>query len=336
VTAPDKEYLAVHVLVTGGAGFIGSVTAAALLDAGHSVTVADDLSAGHREAVPTGAELVEVNVTDPAAIAPVVQVGDFDACLHFAALIEAGVSMQQPERFFAVNTAGSAQLLRVLLDAGVPRFVLSSTAAVYGEPTTDVLDESAPLAPTNVYGESKLMIERMLAWHHRIHGLRVASLRYFNAAGGTPERGERHDPETHLIPLVLQVALGQRPSISIFGTDYPTPDGTAVRDYIHVLDLADAHVRALEALDEHGHLVCNLGNGHGYSVNEVVEAARRVTGHEIPAEPAPRRSGDPARLVASSQRARDLLGWSPRRPALDDIVRDAWAFARTTAQEPSR
>jgi UDP-glucose 4-epimerase len=317
----------VRALVTGGAGYIGSTTAAALLAAGHEVTVVDDCSTGHRDAVPDGATFVAADVTDPAAMDDVVADGGFDACLHFAALIEAGESMRTPERFFRVNTAGSARLLEVLLRHGVRRFVLSSTAAVYGEPTRVPIDEDDDLVPTNAYGESKLLVERMLAWHHRIHGLRVASLRYFNAAGATPERGERHDPETHLIPLVLQVALGQRERIAIYGTDYPTPDGTAVRDYVHVADLADAHVRALTALDAEGAIVCNLGNGAGFSVREVVEAARRVTGHPIPAEEAPRRAGDPAVLVASSERARRVLGWRPQYAEIDPIVADAWRFA---------
>jgi UDP-glucose 4-epimerase len=315
----------VHVLVTGGAGFIGATTAAALLEAGHEVTVLDDLSAGHREAVPEAARFVQADVTDPAAVDAVLEGAGVDACLHFAALIEAGLSMEHPERFFAVNTGGSATLLEALLRHRVDRFVLSSTAAVYGEPERSPIDEDHPCAPTNAYGESKLLVERMLAWHHRIHGMRVAALRYFNAAGATPGRAERHDPETHLVPLVLEVAEGTRDHVSLFGTDYPTPDGTAVRDYIHVADLADAHVRALEALDEHGCLTLNLGNGRGFSVREVVDAARRVTGHAIPALDAPRRAGDPAALVASSERARALLGWTPAHPDLDTIVADAWA-----------
>jgi UDP-glucose 4-epimerase len=313
-----------RVLVTGGAGFIGATTAAALLEAGHDVVVVDDLSTGHRDAVPGGARFVEADVTEAAAIAPVVAEG-VDACMHFAALIEAGESMRSPERFFSVNTAGTARLLETLLGHGVERFVLSSTAAVYGEPERTPIAEDDALEPTNAYGESKLLVERMLAWHHRIHGLRTAALRYFNAAGATAGRGERHDPETHLIPLVLQVAAGQRDHIAIFGTDYPTPDGTAVRDYVHVSDLADAHVRALEALGDHGQLTCNLGNGTGFSVREVIEAARRVTGHPIPTEEAPRRAGDPATLVASSDRARRLLGWTPQHRDLDGIVAAAWA-----------
>lgn len=317
-----------RVLVTGGAGYIGSTTAAALLDAGHEVVVADDLSTGHRDAVPSAADLVEVDVTDPAAIEPVVAAGGFDACLHFAALIEAGESMRAPERFFRVNTGGSAVLLDALLRHGVGRFVLSSTAAVYGEPDQVPITEDAALAPTNAYGESKLLVERMLAWHHRIHGLRYAALRYFNAAGAVPGRPERHDPETHLIPLVLQVAAATREHITVFGSDYPTPDGTCVRDYVHVADLADAHVRALERLDEHGEIVCNLGNGRGFSVREVIEAARQVTGHAIPAVDAERRPGDPATLVAAADRAADLLGWRPTRTDLAGIVADAWAERR--------
>jgi UDP-glucose 4-epimerase len=326
-----------RVLVTGGAGFIGATTSAALLRAGHEVVVVDDLSTGHRDAVPPEAEFVRGDIADRAVVEPVVADG-IDACIHFAALIEAGESMRSPERFFRVNTAGSAQLLEVLLTHGVRRFVLSSTAAVYGEPERTPISEDAPLAPTNAYGESKLLVERMLDWHHRIHGLRTAALRYFNAAGATPGRGERHDPETHLIPLILQVAAGRREAISVFGTDYPTPDGTAVRDYVHVADLADAHVLALEALDVHDRLICNLGNGTGFGVREVIEAARRVTGHPIPATDAERRPGDPASLVASADRARELLGWQPTRRDLDLIVADAWTEHpdRSSAHEAPR
>jgi UDP-glucose 4-epimerase len=315
----------VRVLVTGGAGFIGATTVAALLEAGHEVVVLDDLSSGVREAVPDDAKLLVGDVADVSVSDPMfANSGPFDACVHFAALIEAGESMRTPERFFTVNTAGTARLLEALIANGVQRFVLSSTAAVYGEPERVPIDEDHPLTPTNAYGESKLLIERMLDWHHRIHGLRYAALRYFNAAGATSGRPERHDPETHLIPLILQVAAGQRDDIKVFGDDYPTPDGTAVRDYVHVADLADAHVRALERLDELGRCTVNLGNGTGFSVREVIEAARRVTGHAIPAVDAPRRAGDPATLVASNTRARELLGWEPQVPDLDDIVTDAW------------
>ncbi len=314
-----------HVLVTGGAGFIGSTTAAALLAAGHAVTVLDDLSSGHRAAVPGEARFVQAGVTDVDALERVLRAEPVDACIHFAALIEAGESMRAPERYFAVNTAGAATLLGALLDHGVPRFVLSSTAAVYGEPSAVPVSESEPLEPTNAYGESKLLVERMLAWHHRVHGLRYAALRYFNAAGATPGRPERHDPETHLIPLVLGVAAGRRDHVAVYGTDYPTHDGTAVRDYVHVADLAAAHVLAVEQLDRHGRLTVNLGNGRGASVLEVIAAARAVTGHGIPVVEGPRRQGDPAVLVASSERAERLLGWKPRHPALRDIVADAWA-----------
>ena len=319
-----------RILVTGGAGYIGSVTAAALLDAGHDVVVIDSLRSGHRGAVPSGAEFVEADVRSEPTLREVLSSG-VDACVHFAALIEAGESMRRPEAFFSVNTAGTLQLLEVLITGGVDRFVLSSTAAVYGNPDRVPISEDDPTQPTNAYGESKLLVERALEWLHRIHGLRFAALRYFNASGATAERGERHDPETHLIPLILQVAAGRREAISVFGNDYPTPDGTAVRDYVHVADLADAHVRALEALDAHSRLVCNLGNGAGFSVRQVIETARTVTGHPIPALEEPRRSGDPAVLVASSDRAREMLGWHPRRSTLEEIVASAWDWHRPDA-----
>jgi UDP-glucose 4-epimerase len=314
-----------RILVTGGAGYIGSVTAAHLLAAGHEVVVLDDLRSGHADAVPAGARLVEAAITDAEAVGAVLAEG-VDACVHFAASIEAGESMRHPERFFTNNTAGTLLLLERLVAAGVGRFVLSSTAAVYGDPAEVPITEDAATAPTNAYGESKLLIERALEWLHRVHGFRYAALRYFNASGGTPDRGERHDPETHLIPLILQVAAGSRPDIKVFGTDYPTPDGTCVRDYVHVDDLAAAHVLAVDALEEHSRIVCNLGNGAGFSVREVIEAARRVTGHPIPATDEPRRPGDPAVLVASSDRARELLGWKPRTADLDEIVASAWRW----------
>lgn len=322
-----------HVLVTGGAGYIGGVTAAALLDAGHTVTVVDDLRSGYRDAVPEAAHFVRGDVTDGAVLDEILGRGDVEACLHFAALIEAGESMRSPERFFAVNTAGAATVLGHLVAHGVERFVFSSTAAVYGDPAELPLTEDAPLRPTNAYGESKLLVERMLPWLAEARGLRWAALRYFNAAGATAERGERHDPETHLIPLVLDAATGAREDIALFGTDYPTRDGTAVRDYIHVADLADAHVAALDALDHQAQIVCNLGNGHGFSVREVVAAAEEVTGRDIPAREAPRREGDPAELVASAERAREVLGWSPRHTDLHDIIASAWQWrqARTSA-----
>ncbi|HVM21257.1 MAG TPA: UDP-glucose 4-epimerase GalE [Egibacteraceae bacterium] len=312
------------VLVTGGAGYIGSVTSAALLQRGYDVVIVDDLRRGHRDLVPAGARLVEADVGEPEQFADVL--ASVDACLHFAAAIEAGESMVRPEAFFAANTAATLRLLHALVDAGVGRFVFSSTAAVYGDPVRVPITEDDPLDPTNAYGESKLLVERALAWLTRLRGLRTASLRYFNASGATPERGEDHSPETHLIPIVLQVAAGRRESVSIFGTDYETRDGTCVRDYIHVTDLAEAHVAALTALDDHERLVCNLGNGTGFTVREVIDSARRITGHPIPAVEAPRRPGDPATLVASSERARTLLGWKPQHPELDDIVASAWEW----------
>lgn len=330
-----------RVLVTGGAGFIGSATAAALRDAGHDVTVADDLSRGRRDMVPDDVHFVQADVTEPDAIGPVVAGAGFDACLHFAALIEVGDSMQRPEAYFATNTAGTARLLDVLLRHDVGRFVFSSTAATYGEPVTVPIDEDHPNVPTNPYGESKLMTERMLAWYRRLHGLRSASLRYFNAAGATGRHGERADEhQSHLIPLVLLAAAGRRDHVRVFGTDYPTPDGTAVRDYIHVADLADAHVLALDALDPgapasrdgdaeagtgDGRIVANLANGAGFSVREVIATAEQVTGLPVPHVDEPRRAGDPAVLVASAERARRVLGWEPRRPELTTIVGDAWA-----------
>jgi len=333
------------VLVTGGAGFIGSATAAALRDAGHDVTVVDDLSRGRRNVAPEGVRFVQADATDPDAIRPTIAAGGFEACLHFAALIEVGDSMQRPEAYFAANTSGTARLLELLLAHDVGRFVFSSTAATYGEPTTVPIEESHSNVPTNPYGESKLMTERMLAWYRQLHGLRSASLRYFNAAGAIDRHGERYDAhQTHLIPLVLMAAAGQREHIRVFGTDYPTADGTAIRDYIHVADLADAHVRALAALEPgsdasrsgsaadgtgDGRIVANLANGEGFSVREVISTAEQVTGRPVPVRDEPRRAGDPAVLIASSERARKVLGWVPQRPALATIVGDAWDHFQT-------
>lgn len=314
-----------RVLVTGGAGYIGSVTAAALVDAGCEVTVLDNLRSGHRALVPTGARFVHGDVADPADLAQALA-RPVDACMHFAARIEAGESMRRPESFFAHNTGATLGLLEALVAAGVQRFVLSSTAAVYGEPVKVPIDEDDPTRPTNAYGASKLLIEEALAWMTRLGRIRSAALRYFNAAGATAERGECHDPETHLVPLVLDVASGRRAHVDVLGTDYPTPDGTCVRDYVHVADLADAHVRALGALDTHDRISCNLGNGSGFSVREVVDAARAATGHPIPTVDRPRRPGDPATLVASAQRAHDLLGWWPVSSDLEQIVGSAWEW----------
>ena len=317
------------ILVTGGAGYIGSVACAELLRAGHGVVVYDNFSHGHRRAVARGAELINGEVADGEALGAALRQHRPDAVMHFAALIEAGESMRFPERFFRNNTAATLNLLECMLQHGPRRLVFSSTAALYGNPERTPITEDAPLRPTNAYGESKLLVERMLAWFHKIHGLRYASLRYFNAAGGAGELGEDHRPESHLIPIILQVALGKRDKISIYGSDYGTPDGTCVRDYIHVLDLASAHVLALEALAERDQLIYNLGNGRGFSVRQVVEVARQVTGHAVPAEDAPRRPGDPAVLVASSEKIRRELGWRPKYPELEQIVSSAWEWRRS-------
>ncbi|MFY9843091.1 MAG: UDP-glucose 4-epimerase GalE [Terriglobales bacterium] len=322
-----------RVLVTGGAGYIGSTVAEELLQAGHKVVVFDNLSRGHRQAVPKNAELVVGELADHAAVEHVFQSHGFDAVMHFAALIEAGESMKAPETFFRNNTANALTLLEVMLAAGVKRFVFSSTAALYGNPKRTPIEEDDLLDPTNAYGESKLLVERMLGWFHQIHGLRYASLRYFNAAGASrPDKGEAHQPESHLIPRILAVALGRAPQVNIFGTDYPTPDGTCVRDYIHVSDLAEAHLLALHALetapDHSASLIYNLGNGEGFSVRQVVEVARQVTGDAIPVIESPRRAGDPAVLIASSEKIRRELGWQPRFPDLKAIVDSAWQWHR--------
>jgi UDP-glucose 4-epimerase len=285
--------------------------------------------------VPTGTQLIEGDLADRERLTRIFRDEQIDGVMHFAALIEAGESMKQPEIFFRNNTASTLSLLEAMLASGVDRLVFSSTAAVYGEPTSTPIEEDAVLAPTNAYGESKLLVERMLTWLNRIHGLRYASLRYFNVAGAVEGRGEAHEPESHLIPLILDVALGRRKSIKIFGQDYPTPDGTCIRDYVHVGDLADAHILALDALGTHSRLIYNIGNGHGFSVREVVESVRRVTGHPIPVLEEPRRPGDPAVLVASSKRIMDELGWKPRFSALDDIVRSAWIWHQQRYKEVS-
>jgi UDP-glucose 4-epimerase len=330
----------VKILVTGGAGYIGGTVATLLAEKGHKVVVFDNLSHSRRELLPAGVEFVDGELADRRAIESIFDAArkegqPFDAVLHFAALIEAGESMVRPEIYFRNNTASTLSLLEAVLANGPQRLVFSSTAAVYGEPESVPIQEDARLVPTNPYGQSKLLVEQMLAWFNRIHGLRYAALRYFNVAGAHEgpagiTRGEAHEPETHLIPLVLDVAVGRRASIRIFGDDYPTPDGTCIRDYIHVSDLAEAHLLALKALDSQpesqGPLIYNLGNGQGFSVREVIESARRVTGHPIPAELHPRRPGDPAVLVAGSGKAIRELGWSPRYTKLDDIVRTAWAW----------
>ncbi|WP_256105248.1 UDP-glucose 4-epimerase GalE [Streptomyces sp. ODS05-4] len=311
-------------LVTGGAGYVGGVVAAHLLRAGHEVTVLDDLSTGFRAGVPAGADFVEGRVQDAAEhIDP-----SFDGVLHFAAFSQVGESVTDPEKYWSNNVGGTLALLAAMRGAGVRRLVFSSTAATYGEPVSERIAETDPTAPTSPYGASKLAVDHMITGEARAHGLAAASLRYFNVAGAYGEQGERHEPESHLIPLVLQVALGRRESISVYGDDYPTPDGTCVRDYIHVADLAEAHLLAMDAVRPAEHLICNLGNGSGFSVRQVIETVREVTGHPIPETAAPRRAGDPAVLVASADVARDRLGWRPRRADLAGIVADAWDFAR--------
>ncbi|MFI8256934.1 UDP-glucose 4-epimerase GalE [Streptomyces filamentosus] len=316
-------------LVTGGAGYVGGVVAAHLLERGHRVTVLDDLSTGFREGVPAGAEFVEGRVQDAAAWLD----GSYDGVLHFAAFSQVGESVARPEKYWENNVGGTMALLAAMRAAGVRKLVFSSTAATYGEPETVPITETAPTAPTSPYGASKLAVDHMVTGECAAHGLAAASLRYFNVAGAYGGLGERHDPESHLIPLVLQVALGRREAISVYGDDYPTPDGTCVRDYIHVADLAEAHLLVLDAMTEGEHLICNLGNGNGFSVREVIETVRKVTGHPVPEVTAPRRPGDPAVLVASAEAARTRLGWTPSRPDLADVVADAWAFARRRQEE---
>ena len=314
-----------NIFVTGGAGYIGSATAEALLKAGHSVTVYDSLVTGHKQAVPQGAHFIHASMEDSHALAESLTSEKFDAVMHFAAFIEAGESMKHPGRFYQNNLVNSLHLIETAMEAGVKRFVLSSTAAVY-KSSDEPLTEESPLGPTNVYGHTKLVIEQTLDWYRQIHGLHYGALRYFNACGALPGRGEAHQPESHLIPRVLAVPLGELASININGTDYPTPDGTCIRDYIHIADLVSAHLLALDALGERDSLVYNLGNGSGYSVREVIETARAVTGHSIPATESPRRPGDPARLVASSDKIRDELGWQPQHPDLKDILESAWEW----------
>ena len=316
------------VLVTGAAGYIGSVVAERLLEHGHEVAVFDDLSQGHRAAVPPGAGLFEGDLRDRVRLAEVMSSVRPAAVVHLAAEALVGESVTDPAKFFEVNVTGGLNLLDAMRGAGVRRLVFSSTAAVYGEPRELPIREDAPLRPVNAYGASKLAFERALPWYASAYGLRHVSLRYFNACGATAARGEHHVPETHLIAILLEVALGLRPEIRIFGSDYDTPDGTCVRDYVHVGDIADAHLLALDRIDRIESGAFNLGNGNGFSNREVVEAARRVTGHPIPAPAAARRAGDPARLVASAERAREVLGWSPRYRTLDEMIATAWAWRK--------
>ena len=314
-------------LVTGGAGYVGSHIVKALVDRGDEVVVIDDLRQGHRAAVPPGAELVVADLADARRLAEVFAAWRFDAVFHFAALSLVGESMREPMRYVVENVGNSLRLAEAAVRAGCLRFVLSSTAALFGFPKRIPIDEAADVAPVSAYGESKLMVERGLDWADKVHGLRSASLRYFNAAGADPSGtiGEDHDPETHLIPLAIGAAMGTRPPLTVFGTDYPTPDGTCIRDYVHVTDLADAHLRVLARLEQ-GSCRFNVGNGTGYSVKQVMESVERISGRPVPHSLGPRRPGDPAVLVASSARLREDTGWSPRFGALDDIVRTAWAW----------
>lgn len=313
------------VLVTGGAGYIGSVTSELLLDEGHDVAIFDNFEKGHRSAVDPRARLHVGDLRNPQQIQDAVKAEMPDAIMHFAAYIEVGESMQDPLKFFDNNTRGGFQLVRAMTDRGIPKFIFSSTCATYGKPERIPIDENEKQKPESPYGESKRQLEGILQWLHQIHGTQTVYLRYFNASGATEKFGEDHDPETHLIPLVLQVPLGQRDTISIFGDDYDTPDGACIRDYIHIVDLAQAHIRALES-DQSGPF--NLGNGNGYSVKQVVDVAREVTGHPIPAEVAPRRAGDPPVLVANSNKARSVLGWNPQHADLKTIIQHAWNWHR--------
>ncbi|HKR49552.1 MAG TPA: UDP-glucose 4-epimerase GalE [Pseudonocardiaceae bacterium] len=313
-----------RLLVTGGAGYIGSVCAARLLEAGHDVVVLDNLSTGHADAVPAGCRFIEGAVEDAGSVLA----EGFDGVLHFAARSLVGESVVQPQRYWLGNVVSSVRLLEAMREHGTPRLVFSSTAAAYGEPVLVPITEDAATAPTNPYGATKVAIDHAIGSYAAAHGLAAVSLRYFNVAGAYGHYGERHTIETHLIPLVLQVALGRREKIMVFGQDWPTPDGTCIRDYIHVVDLADAHERALEQAVPGEHRIYNLGNGTGFSVQQVVDTCRQVTGHPIPAQAAARRPGDPAVLIAASDRARDELGWKPERAELTAIVTDAWNFAR--------
>ncbi len=320
--------------MVGGAGYIGGVVARHLVEAGDDVTVADDLSKGHDWAVPKGARFERLDLLDAAAVCSLVGRG-FDAVLHFAGRSLVGESVAEPVGYFRANVGGTLNLLDAMRAAGVRRLVFSSTAAVYGEPETVPVPETAPTRPTNPYGASKLAVDQVIRYEAAASGLAAVSLRYFNVAGASGRQGELHDPETHLIPNVLLAAAGEHEAVDVYGTDYPTPDGTAVRDYIHVDDLARAHLLALEATDQEGHTVFNLGNGTGFSVAEVVDAARRVTGATIPVVHRPRRPGDPAILVASSARIRRELGWVPEKPSLETMIGDAWRWMRTWRPAPA-
>lgn len=317
------------IMVTGGAGYIGSVTAERLLDEGHVVTVFDNLERGHREALDPRAKFIAGDLRDSAAIERALIQTRPEAVVHFAAYALVGESMEHPEYYFGNNLRGGINLAEAMLKAGTRRIVFSSTCATYGQPERSPITEDTPQAPTNPYGESKLMFEKVLTWYQRLHGFQTVFLRYFNACGASEKYGEDHDPETHLIPNILKVALGQQANVSLFGDDYDTPDGTCIRDYIHIADLASAHCLAL-VKDFTG--AVNLGTGNGYSVRQVVDMARRITEHPIPIKQQPRRPGDPARLVAEAAKAERELGWRPKHSQLEEIVRTAWAWHRTHPQ----
>lgn len=326
------------ILVVGGAGYIGSHMVKFLVQAGHAVVVLDDLSAGHRDAVVSGATLVEGSIGDTALLDAMFAREGFEAVMHFASWIQVGESMREPAKYYHNNVANTLILLDAMVTHGVRNFIFSSTAAIFGEPEYTPIDEAHPKSPINPYGRTKLMVEQILADYDSAYGLKFTCLRYFNAAGADPEGelGERHDPETHLIPLVLQAASGRRESIAVFGNDYATRDGTCVRDYIHIWDLAQAHLLALERMRTTGKSAAyNLGNGEGYSIREVIDTARQVTGRDINVVMAERRPGDPAVLVADATRAREELGWEPRYAELATIVAHAWAWEqRTTCNTP--
>ncbi|HKS81583.1 MAG TPA: UDP-glucose 4-epimerase GalE [Candidatus Acidoferrales bacterium] len=317
------------ILVTGGAGYIGSVTAERLRAKGEQIVILDDLFRGHREALDPATPFYQGRVGDAALVARILKEHEIEACVHFAALAFVGESVEQPAKYFENNVQQGVAFLSSLLAAGVRRFVFSSTCATYGEPEKMPISEDFPQWPTNPYGWTKLTLERVLASYDSAYGLKFVALRYFNAAGASELRGEHHEPESHLVPNVLAVAMGARPEVAVFGKDYPTPDGTCIRDYVHVADLADAHILALEHLRRGGASdFLNLGTGHGYSVLEVIEAARKVTGHPIPMRIEARRAGDPPSLVADASKAKKILGWSPTQSDLLSILRSDWEWRR--------